>query len=50
MIVVNDGKDIVKPDAVFPNNWFVADSQGRFILFPMKPASRRPERTNPVLE
>jgi hypothetical protein len=31
------------PDAVFPNNWFATDSDGRIHLFPMKAANRRAE-------
>lgn len=32
------------PDAVFPNNWFSTDQEGRILLYPMAAASRRTER------
>lgn len=32
------------PDAVFPNNWFSTDSQGRMVYYPMATALRRTER------
>jgi hypothetical protein len=32
------------PDAVFPNNWFSTDRQGRVTLYPMRHPNRRAER------
>lgn len=32
------------PDAVFPNNWFSTHEDGSLVLYPMRAASRRPER------
>ncbi len=39
-----DPKDPSAPDAVFPNNWFSTDEEGRIVLYPMAAASRRVER------
>lgn len=50
MLVVEDTKEPEKPDAVFPNNWFTTHRDGRVVLYPMKPVSRRAERGNPVLK
>ncbi|MEO7725066.1 MAG: arginine deiminase-related protein [Chthoniobacterales bacterium] len=33
----------VKPDAVFPNNWFSTHHDGRIALYPMYTPSRRPD-------
>jgi hypothetical protein len=41
VIVVQDSEVPVKPDAIFPNNWFTAGKDGKVIIFPMKPANRR---------
>lgn len=40
----------VKPDAIFPNNWFSAHPDGRVILYPMMAPNRRPERRLDVLD
>jgi hypothetical protein len=50
VIVVPDSISPVKPDSVFPNNWFTTGKNGEIFIFPMKPANRRLERENPVLE
>jgi hypothetical protein len=50
VIVVEDTADPVKPDAVFPNNWFSTHPNGVFVTYPMQPESRRIERLNPVKE
>lgn len=41
---VLDPADPAAPDAVFPNNWFSTDSEGRMVYYPMATASRRRER------
>ena len=41
---VLDPKDPSAPDAVFPNNWFSTDEDGRIVTYPMATASRRTER------
>src|SRR5262249_5323284 len=40
----------VKPDAVFPNNWFSTHEDGRVALYPMYNPSRRPERRRDLIE
>lgn len=37
------------PDAVFPNNWFTTHADGVMILYPMRPASRRRERSMEII-
>lgn len=41
---VLDPKDPSAPDAVFPNNWFSTDEEGRIVTYPMATSSRRVER------
>lgn len=43
-VTVLDPKDPSAPDAVFPNNWFSTDEEGRIVTYPMAAASRRSER------
>ncbi|MFK8055569.1 MAG: citrulline utilization hydrolase CtlX [Saprospiraceae bacterium] len=50
VVVVEDSNLPVKPDAVFPNNWFSTHPNGVFVTYPMQPESRRIERLNPVKE
>ena len=50
VVVVQDSDLPVKPDAVFPNNWFSTHPNGVFVTYPMQPESRRIERLNPVME
>jgi len=38
------------PDEVFPNNWLSLHADGTAVLYPLLPASRRPERRGDVLE
>lgn len=40
----------VKPDAVFPNNWFSTHTDGTVILYPMLNTNRRPERRTDILQ
>ncbi len=40
----------VKPDAVFPNNWFSTHHDGRIALYPMFTPSRRAERRADLIE
>ncbi len=48
--VFDDTPDPVKPDAVFPNNWFTTHHDGRVALYPMYTPSRRAERRPDVIE
>lgn len=42
--VFKDDGTIVKPDAVFPNNWISVHPEG-YVLYPMEALNRRTERT-----
>lgn len=50
VIVAEDIPDPVKPDAVFPNNWFSASPNGWLTLFPMAAENRRAERRPEIIE
>lgn len=39
-----------KPDAVFPNNWATFHADGTIVFYPMFAASRRAERSEPLIE
>lgn len=43
-IIGEDSPEPAKPDAVFPNNWVSWHHDGTVVLYPLQPASRRPER------
>lgn len=47
--VIEDTKDIIKPDAVFPNNWISTHEDGTIVLYPMLTPNRRAERRNDVV-
>lgn len=49
IIVVEDTSSPVKPDAVFPNNWF-STHPGRLVLYPMYAENRRVERRGDIIE
>lgn len=44
VVVADDHPDPSTPDAVFPNNWFTTHADGRVVVYPMQPVSRRGER------
>ncbi len=48
--VFEDTPAPVKPDAVFPNNWFSTHHDGRIALYPMSTPSRRTERRPDIIE
>jgi hypothetical protein len=48
--VIDDTDKPVKPDAVFPNNWFSTHEDGTVITYPMMSVARRNERREDVLE
>lgn len=50
VIVAEDSKLPVKPDAVFPNNWVTSHSDGKLILYPMYAPVRRLERQSHIIE
>jgi hypothetical protein len=43
-LILEDGPEPAKPDAVFPNNWISFHRDGTVVLYPMATASRRLER------
>ena len=49
VVVVDDTPDPIKPDAVFPNNWFSTHAPGIVVTYPMYAPTRRAERKIPVL-
>jgi hypothetical protein len=50
VMVVPDTPFPVKPDAVFPNNWFSTHADGTVVLYPMMTPNRRIERRLDVIE
>jgi hypothetical protein len=50
VIVYEDTAKPVKPDAVFPNNWFCTLEDGTVAVFPMYAPNRRIEKRNDLLE
>lgn len=50
VIVINDTKEPVKPDAIFPNNWFTATNAGNFYIFPLHAQSRRLEKRADIVQ
>jgi hypothetical protein len=42
--IFHDDERIIKPDAIFPNNWISFHEDGKVILYPMMAESRRTER------
>ncbi len=50
VIVMDDTPEPVKPDAVFPNNWFSTHADGTVVLYPMLNPSRRIERQREWIE
>lgn len=48
--VADDTPEPPRPDAVFPNNWVSFHADGTVVLYPLQPASRRPERRDDVVE
>lgn len=50
VIVVEDTMNPVKPDAVFPNNWFSTMPDGKVIVYPMFASNRRVEKRDDMLQ
>lgn len=50
VVVVNDTPSPIKPDAIFPNNWFSTHDNGTIILYPMFAKNRQQERRLDVVE
>ena len=49
VLVINDTKEPIKPDAIFPNNWFNTTNNGIINIFPMFARSRRAEKRDDIL-
>jgi hypothetical protein len=50
VIVFDDTKEPVKPDAIFPNNWLSTSPEGIISVFPMYAPNRRTEKRNDILK
>lgn len=50
VIVFNDTVTPIKPDAVFPNNWFSTHTDGTIVLYPLLSELRRKERRQDIIE
>lgn len=50
VIVVEDTPEPVKPDSIFPNNWFSTHCDGTYVLYPMYAKNRRLERRDDMPE
>jgi hypothetical protein len=48
--VIEDTDGVIKPDAIFPNNWISTHEDGTIILYPMLTPNRRAERRMDVVE
>lgn len=48
--VIEDTDDVIKPDAVFPNNWISTHEDGTIVLYPMLTPNRRTERRMDVVD
>ena len=50
VITFNDSPLPLKPDAIFPNNWFSTHSDGTVIIYPMMAPSRRLEQRTDIIK
>jgi len=50
IMVIDDTPEPVKPDAIFPNNWFSTSPSGTISVFPMYAANRRAEKREDILK
>ncbi|HYH13942.1 MAG TPA: arginine deiminase-related protein [Flavisolibacter sp.] len=50
VLVVNDTPEPVKPDAIFPNNWFSTNAEGVLNIYPMFAPNRREEKRDDILQ
>jgi hypothetical protein len=48
-LIFEDHKDVILPDAVFPNNWVSFHHDGTVVLYPMMAENRRLERRKDIL-
>ena len=50
VLVIEDSKYPIKPDAIFPNNWGSFHSDGTVVIYPMLAKNRREEKRKEILE
>jgi hypothetical protein len=50
VLVMEDTPEPVKPDAIFPNNWFCTSASGFLNIFPMFAPNRREEKRDEILQ
>ena len=50
VLVIEDTPDPIKPDAIFPNNWFCTLPDGKIAVFPMFAPNRRIEKRDDILK
>jgi hypothetical protein len=50
VVVFEDSADVIRPDAVFPNNWLSIHEDGKAILYPLLSEARRKERRMDFIE
>lgn len=50
VLVIEDTPEPVKPDAIFPNNWFSTNRDGIVSVFPMHAPSRRLEKRDDIIQ
>jgi len=50
VIIFDDTKHPLKPDAVFPNNWISLHEEGKLIVYPMLTPNRKLERSQEIIE
>ncbi len=50
VIVYEDEKDTITPDAVFPNNWISTSIEGTLYTYPMAIPNRRAERNQDIID
>lgn len=47
--IIEDDNRSIRPDAIFPNNWFSTHPGKRLVVYPMQAVNRRAERREDVL-
>jgi hypothetical protein len=50
VVVIEDTNEPVKPDAIFPNNWFSTSPNGKIFVYPMYSPVRRQEKRKDILK
>lgn len=48
--VIEDTATPIKPDAIFPNNWFSTSPNGKLFVYPMYAPSRRAEKRDDIIQ